>query len=38
MFQRASEAEQVTRGLVDQLAAYLRRAQLNPELRFEPAE
>ncbi|HTQ80816.1 MAG TPA: tetratricopeptide repeat protein, partial [Thermoanaerobaculia bacterium] len=35
LFREAAEAERVTLGLLDQIAAYLQRAQLDPELRFQ---
>ena len=34
VFQRAAEVEQLTRGLVDEVAAYLRQARNDPRLRF----
>jgi tetratricopeptide (TPR) repeat protein len=34
LFKEAAEAERVTLGLLDQIAAYLERARLDPELRF----
>lgn len=34
VFQRAAEMEQLTLGLVDEVAAYLRQARHDPELRF----
>jgi tetratricopeptide (TPR) repeat protein len=37
IFQQAAERDEVTPRLVRDIAAYLRRARRNPELRFEPA-
>jgi tetratricopeptide (TPR) repeat protein len=37
LFKEAAEAERVTLGLLDQIAAYLKRARLDPELRFRDA-
>jgi tetratricopeptide (TPR) repeat protein len=34
LFKEAAEAERVTLGLLDQIAAYLKRARLDPELRL----
>ncbi|PYQ56678.1 MAG: hypothetical protein DMF53_24835, partial [Acidobacteria bacterium] len=34
VFQQAAELEQLTAGLIEEIAAYLRQARGNPQLRF----
>jgi tetratricopeptide (TPR) repeat protein len=36
IFKEAAEAERISLGLLDRIAAYLERARRNPEMRFEP--
>ncbi|HEY4591914.1 MAG TPA: hypothetical protein VIJ61_05870, partial [Thermoanaerobaculia bacterium] len=38
VFQQAAELEQLTAGLIEEIAAYLRQARGNPGLRFRGEE